>query len=252
VEVCIPSLLEGIFDGRTDVEAHPLFQGVADLPEWFCGPAVLTTVFVDRAGNLARCLPAVDGFIGRGAEKEKENPKLVDWLKNSFGHTFFCPEQKAGLDAVAVVHFLRSGALKLLTSQVESEASDFAIAETESAFAPLSGDRFGLGAQALLEGPYKRAEGILQMLIMCPGVCIMESTCVVREDTWERGCSTRTGKKRKLVSKKGDVRIVVDKDNSAGCLDEDFLRLLASLKEERPQPLADSEDLPTAWDAEVL
>lgn len=176
----------------------------------------------------------------------------MDWLKNSFGRTFFCPGQKAGPDAVAVVHFLRSGALKLLTSQVECEVSDFASAETESSFAPLSSDRFGLGAQELLEGPYKRAEGILQMLIMCPGVCTVESTCVVREDTWERGCSTRTRKKRKLVSKKGDVRIVIDKDNSAGCVDEDFLRLLASLKQERPQPLADLEDLPTAWDVEVL
>lgn len=70
VEVCIPSILEGIFDGRKDVEAHPLFQGVADLPEWFRGPAVLTTVFVDRAGNLARCLPAVDGSLG-GAPRRR-------------------------------------------------------------------------------------------------------------------------------------------------------------------------------------
>jgi hypothetical protein len=253
VEVCIPALLERIFDGKQDVEAHPLFQGVPDLPDWFRGPAVLTTVFVDPVtGKLERCLPAMDGFIGRGVEKEGQNPRLVHWVKNSYGHTIFCPEQKAGPDAVTVVHFKRGDILKLLTGQIKYEVADYASAKTESAFASLSSDRFGAGAQELLEGPYKRAEGILQFLIMFPAVCLSEATCVVQEDRYERGVAIRTGKKQKLLSRKGDVRVIIDKNNSADFFDDDFMRLLASLKLERPQPLADESNLRTAWDAETV
>jgi hypothetical protein len=116
----------------------------------------------------------------------------------------------------------------------------------------LSSDRFGAGAQPLFDGPFKRAEGILQFLIMYPAVCTSEATCVVQEDIYERGVATRTGKKQKLLSRKGDVRVIIDKNNSADFFDDDFVRLLASLKMERPQPLADESNLRTAWDAETV